>query len=209
MVMVVLVTGFEPYGRENYNPSGEIAKAMDGSTIMGEDVVGVVLPVSYVRVRGLLEGYISRLKPRVLLSLGLAPRSSFIRVERVALNVMDSGPDNDGFSPVDEPIIPGGPAAYFSTLPIKAIVKRLLESGIPAAVSNSAGTYLCNCVMYLGLHFMKAFNINGRAGFMHIPYTLEQAAVKVIGEVRGEPPPSMAFNEVLRAVKLALEVSLS
>lgn len=206
--MVIVVTGFEPYGGEVYNPSGDLAVKLNGSSVMGEEVVGVVLPVSYVKVKGLLEKLILNYKPKVLLSLGLAPRSSCIRVERIAINIMDSGPDNDGYKPIDEPIIPGGPAAFFSTLPIKSIVKRMLDLGIPAYVSNSAGTFLCNCVMYLDLYFMDKFNVNGRAGFIHIPYTLKQVSEKLKSDVRGEPSPSMNFEDILRAVNAALEVSL-
>ncbi|MEM3616279.1 MAG: pyroglutamyl-peptidase I [Candidatus Methanomethylicia archaeon] len=206
--MVVVLTGFEPYGRESYNPSGVVAEKFNGLNIMGEEVVGRVLPVSYKRVPEILENLISSFKPKVILSLGLAPRSPCIRVERVAINIMDSSPDNDGYSPVDEFIVKDGPAAYFSTIPIKAIVKRLLDSGIPAIISNSAGTYLCNYVMYLSLHYMFRFGVSGRAGFIHIPYTIGQVAEKLLGE-RLEPPASMNFEDIFRAVKLAFEVSLS
>ncbi|MEM1550095.1 MAG: pyroglutamyl-peptidase I [Candidatus Methanomethylicia archaeon] len=206
--MVIVLTGFEPYGEESYNPSGDIVKKFNGLNFMGEEIVGVVLPVSFAKVKGLLENLVLNYKPRILLSLGLAPRASCVRVERIAINIMDSGPDNDGYKPVDEPIIAGGPTAFFSTLPIKAIVKRMLDLGIPAYISNSAGTFLCNCVMYLGLYFMDKFNVNGKAGFIHIPYTIEQASSKLKTGVRGEPPPSMNFNDILNAIKVALEVSL-
>ncbi|MCX8168796.1 MAG: pyroglutamyl-peptidase I [Candidatus Methanomethylicia archaeon] len=207
--MVVVLTGFEPYGSEIYNPSGELAKKLNGRIIMGEEIIGRVLPVSYSKVKDLLKDLILNFKPKVLLSLGLAPRTSCIRIERIAINIMDSGPDNDGYNPIDEPIVPGGPAAYFSTLPIKTIVKRLIEFGIPAYVSNSAGTFLCNCVMYLGLHLIKEFNVNCKAGFIHIPYTLEQVSEKLKSERRIEPSPSMNFNDILNAIEIAIEISLS
>ena len=206
--MFVLLTGFEPYGDENFNPSGEIAKRFDGKVINGVKIVGTVVPVSFKRVKPILEEKILEVNPSLVISLGLAPRTHYIRIERVAINVMDSGPDNDGYAPRDEPIVAGGPTAYFSTLPIRGILKRLISSGIPAAISNSAGTYLCNCVMYLVQHIIRVNEVKAKAGFIHIPYTAKQSAEKLQSTLRGVPPPFIPLTLVERSIELAVSESL-
>jgi pyroglutamyl-peptidase len=161
-VQTILVTGFEPFGDERENPSAwtaeraaaELAKA-------GFDAHWAVLPVSYKRCGEALAQLLERLKPSIAVALGLAGGITHVRLERVAINLMDaSRPDNDGAQPVDEPIDPQGPAAYFSTLPLRRILERLRGEGVPAAISNSAGTFLCNYAMYLLLRHARA-----RAGF--------------------------------------------
>ena len=164
--MKVLITGFEPWGEEDYNPSGEITRKLDGRAIAGARIKGVVLPVSYRRAREIVISTIDEYMPNVVIGTGLAPNTTCIRVERVAINLMDSGPDIDNYNPVEEPIDPNGPAAYFATIPVRKIVERLKEEGIPAVVSNSAGVFLCNFVMYCALHHVAIKNYNTKVGFI-------------------------------------------
>jgi len=205
--MRALITGFEPYGQEKYNPSGEMAKRLDGQRVGDVEITGAILPVSFKRVRKVLIKHIEDVKPSIIINLGLAPKTTYIRVERVAINVMDAGPDNDGFKPEGEPIDSNGPAAYFATIPIKNIVKSLREEGIPAAISNTAGTFLCNCTMYHTLHYISINKLNAIAGFIHIPYTLRQAAEKPPKSFFGMPPPGLPKEVIEKAVKIAIKVS--
>lgn len=201
--MRVLITGFEPYGKEEHNPSREIAIKLDGSEIDGSKIFGAEMPVSYKKIKEVLIEKIKEVKPKIIINLGLSPGVSYIRLERVAINIMDAGPDNDGYRPIDEPIEPEGPAAYFSTIPIKKIVENLKKEGIPAAISNSAGTFLCNCIMYHTLHYIFTENLNAIAGFIHVPYTPKQAAEK-----EKHPPASLSLNLTEKAVRIAINTSL-
>lgn len=201
--MRVLITGFETYGKETYNPSGELALKMNETKIGEARVFGEKMPVSYKRVKSLLTEKIREIKPKIIINLGLAPGASYVRVERVAINIMDAGPDNDGYRPVDKPIEPRGPPAYFATIPIKAIIQRVKENGIPASISNSAGTFLCNYIMYQTLHYISTRKLRALAGFIHIPYTPKQAAEK-----ERYPPPSLPLDLIEKAVKIAIEVSV-
>lgn len=202
--MRILITGFEPYGKEKYNPSREVALKLNGSEINESKIFGVEMPVSYKKVKEKLIGEIEEVKPQIIINLGLAPGTPYIRVERVAINIMDAGPDNDGYRPIDEPIEPNGPPAYFATIPIKEIIKKLRENGIPASISNSAGTFLCNCIMYHTLHYISTRKLRTLAGFIHIPYTAKQAAEK-----GRNPPASLPLNLIEEAVKIAVKVSIS
>ena len=198
--MVVLVTGFRPWGSHSLNPSGQIARRLDGTEIRGEKVVGVELKVSYREVREKLPALILNLKPRLALHLGLAPETPSIRVERVAVNMVDAGPDADKAEKRDEPVVEGAPAAYFATLPTRAIVEELRRAGIPAILSYTAGTYLCNYAMYLSLHTIAENKMPTLAGFLHIPYTPEM--------VLDKNKPSMPLTMIEQAVKIALKTSL-
>jgi len=172
----VLVTGFEPFGGDPLNPSQEIARALDGRVIAGRRVVGAVLPCvfgdSLVELRRLLRQH----RPERVVCLGLAAGRAEITPERIAINVDDARlPDNRGAQPVDRPVVRGGPAAYWSRLPIKAIVAALRERGIPASVSQTAGTFVCNHVFYGLMHALRRRR-GVRGGFVHVPCTPEQAA---------------------------------
>ncbi|MHA1593274.1 MAG: pyroglutamyl-peptidase I [Candidatus Baldrarchaeia archaeon] len=202
--MEVFVTGFEPWGEEDYNPSGEVAKRLDGQVIGSARVRGLVLPVSYKRAKEILINAIDAHRPRIILGVGLAPNTTCIRVERVAINVMDGGPDVDDYKPVDEPIDPNGPAAYFATIPIRRIVEKLKENGIPAVISNSAGTFLCNFVMYCALHHVALKNYDTRVGFIHVPYTSQQSARKQ-KTFMGMLPPSMPLELIEKGIRIAVE----
>jgi pyroglutamyl-peptidase len=172
----VLVTGFEPFGGGTINPSAEIARALDGRAIAGRLVVGAVLPCvlgrSVVELRRLLR----TVQPEVVICVGQAGGREDITPERVAINIDDARiPDNAGAQPVDMPVARRGPVGYWSTLPIKAIVAALRDRGIPASVSQTAGTFVCNHVFYGLMHALKRKK-GVRGGFVHVPYLPEQAA---------------------------------
>ncbi len=196
--MKVLLTGFEPFGGEAQNPSYEAVAALP-------DRIGTIaltkakLPVSFAQSGPALEALVADCQPDVVICVGQAGGYAGIALERVAINLRDATiPDNDGVQPVDEPVIAGGPTAYFSSLPIKGMVFTLKQNGIPAFISNSAGTYVCNNIMYTLLHLIEQKNLPIRGGFIHVPYSMEQAAVKPRGT------PSMALSQMTRALELAM-----
>lgn len=198
--MKVLVTGFEPFGGEEINPSWEAVKRLPDE-IDGAELIKRQLPVTFKGVREILPRLIVEERPDVVILTGQAGGRPNITVERVAINVMDSTmSDNEGFAPEDEPIFEGAPAAYFATLPVKAIVKALREAKIPAAVSNTAGTYVCNTAMFTALHTIAVSGMETKAGFIHVPFIHEQALEK--------PRPSMALETITRAFEVAVKTSL-
>ena len=198
--MKVLLTGFEPFGGEEMNPSWEAVKALPDE-IDGAVLIKRQLPVTFKGVRELLPRLIVEEKPDVVILTGQAGGRPNITVERLAINVMDSTmADNEGFKPEDEPLFEGAPVAYFSTLPIKAIVKALRDEGIPASVSNSAGTYVCNAAMFTALHTIAVAGMKTRAGFIHVPFSHEQ--------VLDKGRPSMALETIKRAIEVAVRTSI-
>ena len=197
----VLITGFEPFGGETVNPSWEVVKQLDGAIIDDCRVVARQLPCVFGESLLVLNAAIDALQPSVVLAVGQAGGRVDVTVERVAINVDDARiPDNHGQQPVDVAIVEGGPAAWFSTLPIKAMVAALRESGIPASVSQTAGTFVCNHVMYGVLHKL-ADRPEVKGGFIHIPYLPEQAAAH-------PGAPSMATQTVKQALEIAITVAL-
>ncbi|WP_457752845.1 pyroglutamyl-peptidase I [Thermococcus sp.] len=205
--MKVLVTGFEPFGGDDKNSTEMIAKTFNGRTIDGAQIIGKVLPVSVKRAGPKLEQILNELKPDVVINLGLAPTYSNIAVERVALNILDARiPDNDGYQPIDEPIEKDAPIAYFATLPVRAIVKELKDNGIPAMISYSAGTYLCNYVMFKTLHYSKLHGYLKKAGFIHVPYTPDQVVNKFF--LLGKNTPSMCLDLEIKAIEIAIKTTL-
>lgn len=197
----VLITGFEPFGGEAVNPSWEVVRQLDGITIAGEPVVALQLPCVFGEALTVLNVALAAQQPRLTIAVGQAGGRVDITVERVAINVDDARiPDNKGQQPIDEPIVAGGPAAWFSSLPVKAIVAALREQGIPASVSQTAGTFVCNHVMY-GLLDALQGKAGTKGGFIHIPYLPEQAAAHP-GEA------SMAVGTVRAALETAIAVSL-
>jgi pyroglutamyl-peptidase len=198
---MILVTGFEPFGQHSDNPSRELAKAVDGRRIGGHEVRGSVLPVHHSEAAVAVERLVADLDPIAILHLGLAEGRARIGLERVALNVLDySIPDASGYQGVDEPCVAGGPAAYASTLPLRAILAALTAEGIPAFISNSAGTYLCNQTLYTTLHLVSTRRLRARVGFLHLPLLPAMVAAA------GVDQPSMAAATMLRAVEVTLEV---
>ncbi|CAB50353.1 pyroglutamyl-peptidase I [Pyrococcus abyssi] len=200
--MKVLVTGFEPFGGDDKNPTMEIVKFLDGKEIGGAKVIGRVLPVSFKRARKELVAILDEIKPDVTINLGLAPGRTHISVERVAVNIIDARiPDNDGEKPIDEPIVENGPAAYFATIPTREIVEEMKRNNIPAVLSYTAGTYLCNFVMYLTLHHSATKGYPRKAGFIHVPYTPDQVIEK-------KNTPSMSLELEIKGVEIAIRKSL-
>ncbi|MCS7105266.1 MAG: pyroglutamyl-peptidase I [Thermofilaceae archaeon] len=207
-MLKILVTGFEPFGGESVNPSSLAAEqaARVLSEKLGTSVVHAILPVSFKRTREVVRELVAKVEPDIAVGLGLSGGIAHVAVERVALNFIDArSPDNDGVTIYDEPIEPDGPLAYLSTLPVKLIVKRLRELGIPAAVSYSAGTFLCNLVFYELLHLRALTGVPKKAGFLHIPYLPSQAVSK---RSWSGYAPSMPLEYVVKAVATAVETTV-
>lgn len=218
MTRPALVTGFEPYGGRGRNPAGEVAARLHGCEVAGVRVVGRNLPVALAALDQAVSATLAEVDPSVVLSLGLCPGEAVIRLERVAINVADFDiPDNEGVVLVDRPLEAAGAAARFATLPLRPIQTALLQAGIPARLSNSAGTYLCNKALY---RFLGAIEQRGKAvpcGFLHLPYMPEQVAGMIAGMLadrsierqRRTDVPSMGLELMVEAVRIALEVSLA
>ena len=189
----VLLTGFEPFGKASSNPSGEIVKQ-----ISGQNIVTAILPVVYGRSEELLLQLIEQHKPEVVICLGQAEGRKEITPERVAINLDDARlADNEGVLRSEVKILEEGPDAYFSTLPIKEIVEAIKAKGIPAAISLSAGVFLCNHIFYIAQDKLAGTNV--RSGFVHVPLMDEQA-----GEFPGMP--TMPLEQMIKAVRAMLEV---
>ena len=200
MSKTVLLTGFEPFNQESINPAWEAVSALAGWCEAGFAVAVCQLPCVFGLAGEVLQAALDEFKPDLVIAVGQAGGRVDISVERVAINVDDAPiPDNAQRQLVDEAIVAGGPAAYFSSLPIKAIVAGLRAEGLPASVSQSAGTFVCNHVFYGLMH--AASRLPMRAGFIHIPYLPEQAA-------RYPGAASMALAEVVRGLRIAVRVSL-
>lgn len=198
----VLVTGFEPFGGETVNPSWEICDRLP-RTIGGRRVETCRVPCEFRRAIEVVAEAIERYDPCVVLCLGQAGGRTHVSVERVAINVNDARmDDNAGTQPVDEPIAANGPAAHFATLPIKAMAAAMREAGVPAEVSNTAGTYVCNHLMYGVLHYLAGSGHAARAGFIHVPYAEEQVL-----EQPGKP--SMSIATMARGVEAAIAAAVS
>jgi pyroglutamyl-peptidase I len=176
----LLITGFQPFDGESVNPALEVAKGLQGKTINGYEVIAREIPVVRFEALKAVQAAIEELRPDAVITIGQAGGRPDITVERVGINIDDFRiPDNKGNQPIDEPVVAGGPVAYWATLPIKKMVANVKAQGIPASVSNSAGTYVCNHLLYGLLHYLTT---QGKttipAGFIHIPYLPEQMAVR-------------------------------
>jgi len=194
----LLVTGFEPFGNDAVNPSEEIVHRLEG---WWSDVATLVLPCRFDHALDALDDTLARTRAEVVIALGQASGRTEIAVERIAINLNDARiADNAGCQPIDEPVIAGGPPAYFSTLPVKAVVAALNDAGIPAALSLSAGSFVCNHVFYGLAHRIAAGVGPRRGGFIHLPCLPEQAA---------PDRPGMALETMLAGVKLAIETALA
>ena len=197
----VLLTGFAPFGGERVNPSWQAVSALQGARIAGHRVVARELPVLFGASVEALRAAIGEVKPALVLCVGQAGGRTQLSLERVAINVDDARiPDNAGAQPVDRPVVPRGPAAYFATLPIKAMLAELRAAGIPAEISQTAGTYVCNHVFYGLMHALRATGTRG--GFVHIPYAPEQAA-------QHPGAPSLPVETVIAGLRVALRTALA
>ena len=189
----VLLTGFEPFGKATLNPSGEIVKQ-----ISGDNIVTAILPVAYAQSAERLLALIAEHNPDVVICLGQAEGRTHLTPERIAINLDDARlADNEGVIRNDVPIVMGGPVAYESTLPIKEFVKAVNDAGVPAAISLSAGAFLCNHIFYVAQDHFKGTKV--RSGFVHVPLMDEQA-----GEFPGLP--TMPLDQMVKAVRTMLEV---
>lgn len=198
--MKALVTGFDAFGGEAVNPSslavGRLKKRIGGIVVHAAE-----LPTSYAHSASVLRAAIEKARPDIVLCVGQAGGRTELCLERVAINVQDARiRDNDGKQPIDRPVVKDGPAAHFTTLPIKACVAEMRKAGLPAAVSNTAGTFVCNHIFYALMDIAAGHPIPMRGGFLHIPYVPEQAA-------RLGAAPSMALEDIVRGIEIILETS--
>ncbi|WP_311482240.1 pyroglutamyl-peptidase I [uncultured Anaerococcus sp.] len=197
--MKILITGFDAFGGEKINPASLILDKL-GDEIDGHKLEKLFLPTKFVGTADLLEKKIRGARPDIIISLGQAGGRPDITVERVAINIADASiADNDGKMPIDEKIRRDGENAYFSTLPIKAIVENLREEKIPASVSNSAGTFVCNFIMYNDLYLAEKYK-NISAGFIHVPYLPAQVLNK-------RAAASMSLENMVKAVEIIIKTS--
>jgi pyroglutamyl-peptidase len=194
--MKALVTGFDPFGGETVNASLEAVRRLP-PRIGVLEVVTAELPTSYARSFSALEAAIARATPDIVLCVGQAGNRGALCVERVAVNVQDAElADNDGARPVDAPVVAGGPAAYLATLPVRAIVAALRADELPAELSMSAGTFVCNHVFYGLMHLAATRRLGIRGGFVHVPRLPREGLA-----------PSMALEDIVRGVGIVLEVA--
>ncbi|MGL5964248.1 MAG: pyroglutamyl-peptidase I [Fusobacteriaceae bacterium] len=176
--MKVLVTGFDPFGGENINPAWEAVKAIPNQ-VEGVDVVTVQIPTVFRKSVDAVLTAAKEHNPDVILCVGQAGGRFDMTIERVAINIDDARiKDNEGNQPIDLPIYEDGEQAYFTTLPIKAMVAEMQKNGCPASVSNTAGTFVCNHIMYAVLHHIATDKIAKKGGFIHVPYIPEQVVDK-------------------------------
>jgi pyroglutamyl-peptidase len=209
----ILVTGFEPYGGRGTNPSYQVMRALDGKTIACTTIIGRGLPVSLATLQGNIEKILDDLTPSAIISLGLWPGEPAIRIERVGLNVADFEiADNEGTLPRDCEVSSGGAAARFASLPVRAIEEAVLAAGIPARLSATAGTFLCNACLYTFLTALERKKKPIPCGFIHLPYTPEQVAVllknvrsgRKLEQHQRSDLASMDLPCTIRAVEIAI-----
>lgn len=199
----VLVTGFDPFGGETVNPALEAIKLLQNRTFNDAEIITKEVPTVFYKSIKTLENYIEEVKPNIVICIGQAGGRSEITVERVAININDARiPDNENNQPIDTPVIVGGPAAYFSNIPIKLIVQNIKEAGIPASVSQTAGTFVCNHLFYGLAHLIATKYTDIVGGFIHIPYLPEQA-------VQHSGNPSMGIDSIVNALGIAINTSVS
>ncbi|HFI0254165.1 TPA: pyroglutamyl-peptidase I [Streptococcus suis] len=195
--MKIIVTGFDPFGGEAINPALETIKSLP-KTIAGAEMIIVEVPTVFDKAARVLEEKMAEYNPDAVLCIGQAGGRADLTPERVAINQDDARiPDNEGQQPIDRTIRPDGPAAYFSTLPIKAMVEAIRSAGIPASVSNTAGTFVCNHLMYQALYLAEKQFPKTKAGFLHIPYLPEQVVDK-------PGLPSMSLETIVKGIEAAI-----
>lgn len=194
--MKLLITGFDPFGGEKINPAWESVKNI--GEIEDVDIIKLQVPTVFKKSSQKLFDKINEIKPDVVICVGQAGGRFDMTVERVAINIEDGRiPDNDGYQPIDTVIFEDGKNAYFSTLPIKAIVENIKNSEIPASVSNTAGTYVCNHLMYSLLYYIDKNSLNIRGGFIHVPYIPMQVLDK-------KNTPYMSLEMITKALECAI-----
>ena len=196
----VLLTGFDAFGGATLNPSWLAVQALHGRQVLGHTVVAAQLPTVFGTSLQVLSALLAKHQPVLVICVGQAGGRSAISLERVAINVDDAPmTDNAGAQPIDTPVAPGAPAAYFSTLPIKAMLAALQLEGLPAEVSQTAGTFVCNHVFYSLMHALATAPElrRTRGGFVHVPWLPEQGT------------PSLPLDDVVRGLRVALRCALA
>ncbi|MBP2069387.1 pyroglutamyl-peptidase I [Anaerococcus nagyae] len=194
--MKILVTGFDPFEGEPTNPAIESVKRIDNE-IEGAEIIKLEIPTVFQKSADVVEAKIREINPDVVLSVGQAGGRYGITVERVAINQDDARiEDNEGNQPIDTAIREDGAPAYFATLPIKAMVEEIKKENIPASISNTAGTFVCNHIMYQDLYLAEKYG-NIRAGFIHVPYLTEQVVDK-------KDTASMSLEDIVRGLNAAI-----
>lgn len=197
----ILVTGFEPFDGNAVNPSQQIAEALAMLAVPGHEIATAVLPVDRYAAPRAVVAAIDAQRPAVALLLGQATGRAALAIERVAVNLLDFRiPDNAGNLASEEAVAPDGPAAYFATVPVRAMYDAVRAAGVPVELSLSAGAYLCNQVLYVALHHVAQRGLPVRVGFIHVPTLPEQAAE------RSARTPSMSLETMIRGVSAALSV---
>lgn len=195
--MKILVTAFDPFGGETVNPAQQAVERLE-NRIGEHEVCKLIIPTVFGKAADLVIEKMEKLRPDAVVCVGQAGGRKAVTPERVAINVMDAGiADNEGNRPVDEPVVPGGPAAYFSTLPVKKMVNAIKEAGLPAEISNSAGTFVCNSLLYAVLHHAETKMPGIRAVFVHVPYIPEQVEGK-------KQAFAMPLDDIVRALTAAV-----
>ncbi len=203
----IVVTGFEAFAHGTENPTLDVLAQLRAANDIEGDLTTVQMPVDSGRLAALTSAKLDELKPDIWISLGVAPGLSVIAVERIAANVMDFPiPDNVGTQHGGHPVFEAGPAGHLATLPVKTIASELRAAGIPAKISNSPSTFLCNQMMYTVLHLIAEKAMSTRAGFIHVPAHPALAARQV--DPRAEMP-SMSIALMTAAVKKAIDTTLA
>ncbi len=195
----LLLTGFEPFLDFAINPSDQIVRTLHGEQIGEYEVIGITLPVEFARSGPEIIRHFEAVKPDAVISLGLAGGRNNITIERIAVNCIDGEADNSGVRYQDASIVAEGPVAYFSTLPIRMIVEELRSAGYPAEISNTAGLYLCNNVMYHMLHTIEQQKLNIPSGFIHLPATHELAVQYK------RSMPSWELQSLVEAIRICIK----
>lgn len=200
--MKILVTGFDPFGGEKVNPAYEAVKLLP-DTIAGAQIIKLEIPTVFSKSGPAVEAGILEHQPDVVINVGQAGGRSCVTIERVGINLAEARiPDNAGEQPMGEPLQEDGENAYFATIPVRAIVQNVREHGIPCHVSYSAGTYVCNCVMYNVLYLIEKKYKGIRAGFIHVPYAAEQVVDKANGMA------SMSLADIAKSIEYAIEATV-
>ncbi|MUG67433.1 pyroglutamyl-peptidase I [Paenibacillus campinasensis] len=203
----LLISGFEPFGGSSINPTERLIRDIVNETIPGAEIHTVLLPVHYDECAELLIREMERVQPDAVIATGVAGGRTAVTPERIAVNVKDipqeaSLTDNKGAKPQDEPIVPGGPDGLFSSLPVRAMVNQLKEQGIPASVSNTAGTYICNNTMYSLLYHIQSHALPVIGGFVHFPASTEMAVDK-------PSLPTLSHDTMLAALRVIIETTMA
>ena len=191
----ILLTGFDPFGGSAHNPSWLIAQALHGQRIAGHQVVAAQLPTVFGQSLQRLQSLLQEHQPHITLCIGLAGGRAALSIERIGININDARiPDNRGAQPIDTPVQAGGPAAYFASLPIKAMLRAVQRAGVPCEVSQTAGTFVCNHVLYGLMHLLAqgAAPLGARGGFVHVPW------------LSGQGEPHLPLRDMVRGIHAAL-----